>query len=223
MEQPLRDLRAIHHIAAADAPSRAVSVALVIAIHLLAIYGFTTGLAQNLYRKTVQEIKAEVIPPKLEVVQTPPPPPPELLKPPPAFVPPPDIVIQSEAAPGNTITAQSKVASLAAPSPPSPPKATIAPSISAPALIEGGAAKCEQSYYPVIALRLNETGTTTVAVHIDADGSVESAVLVDSSGYDSLDQAAIRCIQSTWRYKPAMQNGQRVATVKRYAIEWVMK
>jgi protein TonB len=223
MEQPLRDLRAIHHIAATDAPSRAVSVALVIAIHLLAIYGFTTGLAQNLYRKTVQEIKAEVIPPKLEVAQPPPPPPPELLKPPPAFVPPPDIVIQSEAAPVNTITVQSKVASLPAPPPPSPPKTNIAPAVSAPALIQGGAAKCEQSYYPVIALRLSETGTTTVAVHIGADGSVESADVVASSGYDALDQAAIRCIQSTWRYKPAMQNGQRVATVKKYAIEWVMK
>ena len=221
MEQLLRDFRPVPHIAAASARSRAVSVILVIVIHLLAIYGLTTGLAQNLYRKTIQEIKAEVVPPNQQVVQPPPPPPPELQKPPPVFVPPPDITIQSEAASTNTITnttaVQNQVASLP------PPKAVVAPPVSEPALIQGGAAKCEESFYPSVAIRLNETGTTTVAVHIGADGSVESADVVASSGYDALDQAAIRCIQSTWRYKPAMQNGQRVATVKRYAIEWVMK
>jgi protein TonB len=222
MEQLLRDFRPVPHIAAASARSRAVSVILVIVIHLLAIYGLTTGLAQNLYSKTVQEFKAEVIPPKEEETERPPPPPPELQKPPPVFVPPPDIVIQSEAAATNTISNTSTVQNRAASLLP-PPKAVVAPPVSAPALIEGGAAKCEQSYYPSVAVRLNETGTTTVAVHIGADGSVESVNVVESSGHDSLDEAAIKCIQSAWRYKPAMQNGQRVATVKNYAIVWVLK
>jgi protein TonB len=217
MEQPVHDLRPFQHTAAKDVPSRAVGVTLVVLIHLLAIYGLATGLAQNLYQKTVQEFKAEVIPPKQEEVKPPPPPPPELQKPPPPFVPPPDIVIQSEAAPTNTITVQSKVAS------PPPPKQVVAPPILAPALIEGGAGKCEASYYPAVAIRLNQTGTTTVAVHIGADGSVESVNLMDSSGHDSLDQAAIRCISSTWRYRPATQNGQPVATVKEYAIKWVLQ
>ncbi len=215
MEQPLHDFRSLHGTRVQATESRAISVALVIFLHLLAIYGLATGLAQNLYRKTLGEFKAEVIPPKEEKVKLPPPPPPELVKPPPPFVPPPDILIQQEA-PTNTITAQSKVA-------PPPPKPVAAAPITQPVLEEGGAGKCESSYYPAVAIRLNQTGTSTVAVHIAADGSVESVNLVSSSGHDSLDEAAIRCIQSTWRYRPATMNGRPVATMKEYAIKWVLE
>jgi protein TonB len=159
----------------------------------------------------------EVIPPKQETVKPPPPPPPELQKPPPPFVPPPDIVIQQEAAPTNTITVQSKVAT------PPPPKVVAAPAISSPVLEAGGAGKCETSYYPPIAVRLNQTGTTTVNVRISADGSVEGVTVTNSSGHDSLDQAAVRCITGAWHYKPAIQNGQPVATTKAYAIVWKLQ
>jgi protein TonB len=212
MEQPEHGLQP-YGSASQMTPQRILSVALVALIHAGAIYAFATGLAQNLYKKTVQEFKAEVIPPKQEVAKPPPPPPPELQKPPPPFVPPPDIVIQTEAAPTNTITVQSKVAT------PTPPKPVPA-GISSPVLEAGGAGKCETSYYPPIAIRLNQTGTTTVAVRIGADGSVEGVSLVNSSGHDSLDQAAIKCITSAWHYKPAMQNGQPVGTTKDYAVVW---
>lgn len=219
MEQPTHDLRPFQHTAAKDVPSRAVGVTLVILIHLLAIYGLASGLAQNLARKTIQEFKAEVIPPKQETVKPPPPPPPELQKPPPPFVPPPDIVIQTEAAPTNTISNTRQVASL----PPPPPRQVAAPPVTAPALIEGGAGKCESSYFPAIAQRLNQEGTTTVAVHIGADGSVQGVSIVNSSGHDSLDQASIRCISNSWHYRPATVNGQPVATTKEYAIKWVLQ
>jgi len=215
MEQPAHDLRPFQRTTAKDAPSRAVGVTLVIAIHLLAIYGLASGLAQNLARKTIQEFKAEVIPPKQEVVKPPPPPPPELQKPPPPFVPPPDIQIQTEAAPTNTITVQNKVASL-----PPPPKQVVAPPVTAPALEEGGAGKCETSYYPAVAIRLNQEGRTTVQVHIGADGSVQSVNVLNSSGHDSLDQATVRCIQNTWRYKPAMQNNQPVPSTRTIEMVW---
>lgn len=214
MEQPLHDIRP-YATPSQAAPRRAVSIVIVALIHLGAIYALATGLAQNLYRKTVTEFKAEVIPPKQEQVKPPPPPPPELQKPPPPFVPPPDIVIQQEAAPTNTITATPR-APVAAPTPPKP----VAPAISSPVLEAGGAGKCQSSFYPPIAVRLNQTGTSTVAVHIGADGSVQGVDIVSSSGHDSLDQAAIKCIQSSWRYKPAVQNNQPVATTKEYAIVW---
>jgi protein TonB len=70
---------------------------------------------------------------------------------------------------------------------------------------------------------LNQTGTTTVTVHIGADGSVQNVEVADSSGHDALDQASIKCITSRWRYKPALQNGQPVATVKQYAIKWQLQ
>src|ERR1700674_1461103 len=102
MEQPLHDLRPYQATTAQATPRRVISIGLVALIHLLAIYGLATGVAQNFIRKQVEEFKAEVIPPKQEVVKPPPPPPPELVKPPPPFVPPPDISIQSEAPVQNT-------------------------------------------------------------------------------------------------------------------------
>ena len=215
MEQPLHDLRPFGTTAQAT-PSRVISIVLVALVHLGAIYALVTGLAQNLIHKAAVDLKVEVIPPKQETVKPPPPPPPELQKPPPPFVPPPDIVIQTEVAPQNTITVQSKVASL-------PPPKAVPPAISSPVLEAGGAGKCETSYYPPIAVRLNQTGTTTVNVRISADGSVEGVTVTNSSGHDSLDQAAIRCITSAWHYKPAIQNGQPVATSKAYALVWKLQ
>src|SRR5207302_6398559 len=103
-----------------------------------------SGLAQNLMAKLPQEFKAEVIPPKTEVVKPPPPPPPELQKPPPPFVPPPDISIQTEAAPTNTITVQSKVAT--PPPPPQPPAPPKPAGITAPVQIAGGGAVCNSNF-----------------------------------------------------------------------------
>ena len=215
MEQPLHDIRP-YATPGQAAPRRAVSIVLVAALHLGAIYALATGLAQNLYRKTVTEFKAEVIPPKQETVKPPPPPPPELQKPPPPFVPPPDIVIQQEAAPTNTITVQSKVASL-----PPPPKQVVAPGITAPVALKS-AHNCADRYYPPIAVRLNQEGTTTVRITVSADGQVTDAKVQDSSGHDTLDEAAVKCVMSgSWGgYKPALQNGQPTAAQTEVRITW---
>ncbi|HEY1613735.1 MAG TPA: TonB family protein [Rhizomicrobium sp.] len=218
MDQPAHDLRPFQP---GRAPGhRIISFGLVAALHLVFIYALATGLAQNLIMKLPQEFKAEVIPPKQEQVKPPPPPPPELQKPPPPFVPPPEISIQSEASP-NTITVQSKVST------PTPPPVVAAPpkpaGITAPVQIAGGGAVCNSNYYPPIAIRLNQAGTTLVTVHIGTDGTVQSVDIAGSSGHDALDQASIKCITSRWRYKPAMQNGQPVPVSKEYAIKWVLQ
>jgi protein TonB len=219
MDQPLHDLRPY---ATAQAPShRFISVGLVALLHVVAIYALASGLAQNLLSKLPQEFKAEVIPPKQEQVKPPPPPPPELQKPPPPFVPPPEINIQTETAPTNTITVQSKVAT-----PPPAPHVEAPPKpagITAPVQIAGGGAVCNASYYPPIAIRLNQSGTTIVTVHIGSDGAVSNVDISQSSGHDSLDQASIKCITARWRYKPALQNGQPVAVSKEYAIKWELQ
>lgn len=217
MDQPLHDYKPykVGH----SSSTRFISVGLVALLHVVAIYALATGLVQNLLSKLPAEFKAEVIPPKQEVVKPPPPPPPELQKPPPPFVPPPEINIQTEATPTNTITVQSKVAT-PPPQAPAPPKPA---GITAPVQIAGGGAVCQSSYYPPIAIRLNQSGTTVVTVHIGADGNVTNVDVAGSSGHDSLDQAAIKCITSRWRYKPALQNGQPVAVSKQYAIKWVLQ
>jgi protein TonB len=217
MDQPLHDFKPFQ-VAHANS-HRVVSIGAVALFHVLAIYALASGLAQNLMAKLPQEFKAEVIPPKQEVVKPPPPPPPDLQKPPPPFVPPPDISIQTEAAAPNTITVQSKL-----PPPPQPPAQPKPAGISAPVALKS-AHNCADRYYPPIAVRLNQEGTTHVRITVSADGQVTDAKVSESSGHDSLDEAALKCVMGgSWGgYKPALQNGQAITAQTEVVIRWNLK
>jgi len=64
--------------------------------------------------------------------------------------------------------------------------------------------------YPPLAERLSEEGTVQLRLTISAQGTVTDAVVVRSSGYDDLDQAARSWILVHWRYRPAMRGGTAV-------------
>lgn len=215
MDQPLHDLRPFR---VGHAPShRVFSIGFVVLLHVVAIWALATGLIQNLASKIPTEFKAEVIPPKEKTKPPPPPPPPQFQKPPPPFVPPPEISIENNA-PTNTITVQSKVAT------PPPPRVVAPPKpagITAPVSLKSRH-DCADRYYPPIAVRLNQQGTTTLRITVSASGQVTDAKVANSSGYDSLDSAALKCVQSgSWGgYKPAMQNGQPVDAQTEVKIEW---
>jgi len=215
MDQPLHDLRPFK---VGHAPShRFVSIGFVALLHVVAIWALATGLIQDLASKLPQEFKAEVIPPKEQVKPPPPPPPPDLQKPPPPFVPPPEINIQTEST-APTITTQSKVASL-----PPPPKVVAPPpkpaGITAPALVTARGSDCQMDY-PSIAVRLGQHGTTRVTVQVDSEGHPSNVAITNSSGYDSLDRAAIKCVQDHWHFKPAMENGRPVSSTVVRDILW---
>jgi protein TonB len=64
--------------------------------------------------------------------------------------------------------------------------------------------------YPAIARRRAQQGTVTVSVLVGADGSVERAEVADSSGFDTLDDAALETVRSRWRFVPARHRGLAV-------------
>jgi protein TonB len=216
MDQPLHDFKPFE-VGHANS-HRVASIGAVALLHVFAVYMLASGLAQNLIAKLPQEFKAEVIPQKQEVVKPPPPPPPDLQKPPPPFVPPPDINIQTEAAAPNTITVQSKVPTPPPPQPAAPPKPA---GITAPVSLKGSH-NCSDRFYPPIAQRLSQQGTTRVRITVSADGQVTDAKIVGPSGHDSLDDAAVKCVMSgSWGgYHPAMQNGQAIAAQTEVNIVW---
>jgi len=208
MEQPAHDLRAFQSTQAA--PRRLGTIAIVAAIHVVAIWAFASGLATRLIHQGEQIIKVEVVKEKPpEAPKTPPPPPPELQKPPPPFVPPPDINLQTEA-PASTITQVTTVT-------PPPPTKPAPPPVTAPASI-GRPHEC-QSKYPPLAMRLGHDGTVTLGMTIEPDGSVTNVHVVNSSGHDELDQGAVSCA-SSWHYKPALQNGQPVAVPWQASVKY---
>ena len=61
--------------------------------------------------------------------------------------------------------------------------------------------------YPAAARRHEQQGTVTVKVLVGADGSVERAEVADSSGFDTLDNAALETVRSRWRFVPARHDG----------------
>ncbi|MBV8799786.1 MAG: TonB family protein [Alphaproteobacteria bacterium] len=184
---------------------RAISVAVVAGIHVLAIYALATGLASQLVQKGLEEIKAEVVQEKPpDMPKTPPPPPPELQKPPPPFVPPPDINLQTQ----STAPAITQVTTtITPPPPPAPPAAKPAPVITTPVSV-GKAHEC-QSKYPPLAMRLAHEGTVVLGMTVNVDGSVSNVHVVQSSGHDELDQGAVGCA-SSWHYKPATEGNQPI-------------
>lgn len=61
--------------------------------------------------------------------------------------------------------------------------------------------------YPSVALQSGHEGRVILRVTVRADGTVDRLQLETSSGYQSLDDAALLAVQS-WRFTPAKSKGQ---------------
>jgi protein TonB len=61
--------------------------------------------------------------------------------------------------------------------------------------------------YPPLAIRLEQEGTVLLRLTISPQGVVTGAVVVRSSGYPMLDEAAVAWVTSHWRYQPALRGG----------------
>jgi periplasmic protein TonB len=64
--------------------------------------------------------------------------------------------------------------------------------------------------YPARARRLGEQGTVTLRILVAADGSVANAEIAHSSGFDTLDRAALETVRTRWRFVPARRAGAPV-------------
>ena len=74
--------------------------------------------------------------------------------------------------------------------------------------------------YPFISRRLREQGTLRLKLTIDEKGSVTGAVVVNSSGFQRLDEAAVNWVKSHWRYTPAMQGTKPVSSMADAIVEF---
>jgi periplasmic protein TonB len=203
MEQPLHTLRAQQ--VSILSPTRLIALSASTVIVLGFAWALSSGLAQTLIEKLPDEIKIDVLKEKIEKKE-PPPPPPELKAPPPPFVPPPDIVIETTSAQTTAIQTQSQI--------------RTPPPISSPASI-GRTHYCGDDYYPAISKRLGEQGTTTIGFTITAEGNVENLHIVNSSGSERLDNAAMQCAKP-WRYKAAIESGHPVAVPWSAKVQWIL-
>jgi protein TonB len=66
--------------------------------------------------------------------------------------------------------------------------------------------------YPLEAARRGEHGTVLLAIHVSPEGLADDVMVARSSGFRALDRAA-RDAVATWRFVPAVRDGQAIASV----------
>jgi len=193
-----------------SATSKAGSIAIVAGIHVAVIFGLVAALNQGALMKQLQEIKATVDTPK-EKPKAPPPPPPDLVKPPPPVAIVPEFQVATAPPP--------PVRTEAPKPPPPPPKAVVA---SSDPLKPIGRTHTLPPY-PPISVRLNESGTTLMEVHITTEGNVDDCKIVTSSSSERLDNAACEYVKRVWRWQPPTNQGAPVAVSTRVSVKWDLK
>jgi len=206
---------------AAPRRSRAV-LAGIVALHVAAIGALALARfevrepepRQRVATFSIQEPPAPAPPPPLEPV------PPEAVVPPPSApltappvrleVPRPVEVRATRAEPMRpAIVPAALVASerapLAAPAPPRPappaPTPIVPPDFTAAQLRNPGPA------YPYVSRKAREEGVVLLKVLVGVDGRAARLELEESSGFDRLDKAALKTV-NTWRFIPASQGGE---------------
>ena len=196
----------------------------VVALHVLAIWALQTGLLVRALSVVVPvQILSEFIePPKpAEPPPAKPLPPPPQVKPQAAPKPPvkPALVAPQPVAIADVTLAPNAPVGITTPQPPLPPiaapvaaaPAPAPPAAPAPPKVELPSTNADylnnpKPVYPPLSKRLNEQGKVLVRVLIGEDGKPQKAEIRQSSGFERLDQAALRAIEQ-WRFVPGKRGG----------------
>ncbi len=167
------------------------------------------------------EVKPEPVPAKLQPIQKPEPKPkvkrlvakaPEMPKP--QYVVPPEPEPESEAIEKEFVPRPAAETPTKPQMPAGPVTLSSELSVSCPSLTA--------PTYPAISRRMGEEGKLVLRVELDESGRIDSARVIDSSGYDRLDKAALEAVRS-WRCRPSMRDGQPVRAVALQPFNFVLQ
>jgi len=92
------------------------------------------------------------------------------------------------------------------------------PAPSSPPASAGKPHTCAEEY-PSDARDRHEQGTTALAFRILTDGTVDAIKVLASSGSQTLDDAAVKCV-AEWHYRPATKNGQIIEAPWTARVAW---
>jgi protein TonB len=175
-------------------------ISIVVVLHIALVYLLVTGLGRQAIEVLKGPIETKIIKEEKPPEDLPPPPPPTLLPPPPPYIPPPEIQIQVPAAPTNAIAVTTSVKPVAPPPPmqATPDRPVSARPISGPPL-----------EYPPRMLAAGREGSVNAECTIEADGSTNNCVVVNSVGGSVFADAALSFFK-THKYAPAVRNGVAV-------------
>lgn len=219
-----------------DSNTRRITLAAgcVLAVHGLVLWTLQTGFANKATEVVIPvQVLSDFITPPPPSAPSPAPPPPAV--PPPPKAPPPPAPVRHAPSPPKAAAprpapmpvaiedpapAPEAPVGVAEPQPPTPPINTpvaapppapaAAPAPAAPSVV---APSSTASYlnnpapaYPAISRRLNEQGLVVLRVLIGTDGLPQQVEVKQSSGFERLDQAAVKTV-TRWRFVPGTKNG----------------
>ena len=194
---------------------RGVVAAAIIALHVLAAWGFASGLATRAIEALAPPIEADIVEEKVEEEEPPPPPPPEMERPP-VEVPPPEVTIDLPME-TNTTAIADVTDKTPPPAPPPPPR------------VAGSPAKMTRpvnpdDYYPPGSIRREEQGSPVVQACVGPNGRLlRDPVVTDTSGFPDLDSAAIKVAKAT-RYAAGTEGGSALPeSCIKFKVKFVLK
>ncbi len=175
------------------------------------LYAIVTGLAYNVIKKSMQDLKVidiEEAPPPPE---QPPPPPKDMPKvPPPPITPPPLVRMEAPPPPIQTITAPPMIPPVAPspPAPPPPPRKVV----SAQSAKGDLRTLFSTDDYPASAQSAGAEGTAQAQITIGTDGRVVGCSIIRSSGNSALDSATCNIIRRRAKFTPARDSEGNATT-----------
>jgi protein TonB len=182
---------------------RFISASCVLVLHIALLYVLNNGLTHSWTALEIGPLQAQLIDePQIEPAE-PPPPPPTLQPLRVDTTPMPEIAIELPADNGGAISL--------APTPTiaAPPAASAA--LLQPPHLDRAHSRVTPTY-PAVSKRLGEQGRVVVKVYVLADGRVGDVQVLESSGYERLDAAALEHVRRDWRFNPAQLDGKAIAS-----------
>jgi periplasmic protein TonB len=190
--------------------SRLAGIGFVVLLHIALVYALVTALAHRSVEVVRAPIETKIIDQAPQEKAEPPPPPPQFAPPPPPFIPLPEINIQTP--PPAQSTAPTVITTV---KPPVAEPVRVMPRIDAQ--------QSREPEYPPQSRRLGEQGSLVLQVLIGVDGRVAQSKLVQSSGFDRLDQAALEGIKSNYRFFPGTIDGKPQPMWFTFRFTWKLR
>lgn len=181
-------------------PQQLTGIGFVVALHVVVIYMLASGLGKSIVEIALPPIETKVIEEEKVADAEPPPPPPKMETVPP-YVPPPEFQVAAEptAAPVHAITTTAAKPVVAA--------APVATGV----IVQprtNPRRPLEKPDYPASEKRAGHEGSTILEIYVDENGRVTEARVKASSGFDALDQAAVKQALRSWRLLPGTKDGK---------------
>jgi len=202
--------------------NRGLSIFLTVAIVGGLMYAIVTGLAYNVIKKSVEDLKTFDVEEQPPPPEEPPPPPKDMPKvPPPPTIPPP--LVRMEAPPPPIAVVEAPHPPLippvvAPPPPPLPPRKVV----SAQSAKGDLRSLFSADDYPASAQSSGAEGTVRASLTIGPDGRVTGCNITQSSGNGSLDSATCNILRRRAKFVPARDsNGNPTSdTIATPSIIW---